>query len=191
MPPAQRALTQWTGSASDAWAELQRWFVPQRLHERLRWSQGHSHLPSQTSAHLLLYAGKDDATSLDSCIRTLFPDLSTELIALDVRRDGKEVEHDLLRDQPHSDLCHQALEGQLDGVGGGPNCRTWSILRWIPKPGAPPPVRGRREPYCWGLDCLNTADQQLVDEDSILLLRQMVLTHLAHLGRARRKLPAP
>ncbi|CAK9035688.1 unnamed protein product [Durusdinium trenchii] len=78
MPPTQRALTQWTGSASDAWAELQQWmqFVPQRLHE---------HLPPQTSAHLLLYAGKDDATSLDSCTRKLFPDLSTELIALDIR----------------------------------------------------------------------------------------------------------
>ena len=98
MPPTQRALTQWTGSASDAWAELQQWmqFVPQRLHE---------HLPPQTSAHLLLYAGKDDATSLDSCTRKLFPDLSTELIALDIRRDGKEVKHDLLRDQPYSDLC--------------------------------------------------------------------------------------
>ena len=58
VPPAQRALTQWTGSTSDAWTELQQWmqFVPQRLHERLRWSQGHSHLPPQTSAHLLLYA---------------------------------------------------------------------------------------------------------------------------------------
>ena len=153
VPPAQRALTQWTGSVSDACAELQQWmqFAPQRLHEGLCWSQGHSHLPPQTSAHLLLYAGKDDATSLDSCIRKLFPDLSTELIALDIRRDGKEVKHDLLRDQPYSDLRHRALEGQLEGVGGGPNCRTWSILRWIPKPGAPPPVRGRREPYCWGL----------------------------------------
>ena len=57
--------------------------------------------------------------------------------------------------------------------------------------GSPSREHRRRETYCWGPDCLNTADQQLVDEDSILLLRQMVLTHLAHLGRARRKLPAP
>ena len=118
VPPAQRALTQWTGSASDAWAELQRWFVPQRLHERLRWSQGHSHLPSQTSAHLLLYAGKDDATSLDSCIRKLFPDLSTELIALDIRRGGKEVERDLLRDQPYSEGTREAGKDPLDSLGG-------------------------------------------------------------------------
>ena len=41
--------------------------------------------------------------------------------------------------------------------GGGPNCRTWSILRWFPKPGFPKPVRGRQEPpiaggsQSWGL----------------------------------------
>ena len=75
MPPTQRALNQWTGNEADAWLELQQWmqFVPQRLRDRLRWSQGHSHLPPRGATHLLLYAGKDDSTSLDSCIRKIFP----------------------------------------------------------------------------------------------------------------------
>ena len=172
---------------------LQQWlqFVPQRLHERLRWHGGHSHLPPRDATNLLLYAGKDDETSLDSCLRHLFPSITPTIVALDIRRDGKEVEHDLLRDQPYSDLCRQALAGHLAGTGGGPNCRTWSILRWIPKPGAPPPVRGRKEPHCWGLDSLKASDQQLVDDDSVLLLRQMVITHLALLGRRHRGLPDP
>ena len=63
---------------------------------------------------------KDDATSLDHCIRQLFPDLSTELIALDIRRDGKEVEHDLLRDQPYSDLSTEPWRGNLTAWGVAP-----------------------------------------------------------------------
>ena len=43
----------------------------------------------------------------------------------------------------------------------------------------------------WGLDSLKASDQQLVDDDSILLLRQMVITHLAALGRRHRGLPDP
>ena len=193
IPQPEGALTQWNGTDDSAWEALQQWlqFVPQRLHERLRWHGGHSHLPPQEETNLLLYAGKDDETSLDSCIRHLFPSLTPTIVALDIRRDGKEVEHDLLRDQPYYDLCRRALAGHIVGTGGGPNCRTWSILRWIPKPGAPPPVRGRREPHCWGLDSLKASDQQLVDDDSILLLRQMVITHLAALGRRHRGLPDP
>ncbi|CAK9030090.1 unnamed protein product [Durusdinium trenchii] len=93
---------------------------------------------------------------------------------LELQREGKEVEHDLLRDQPYSDLCNRALAGQREGGGGGPNCRAWSILRWIPKACAPPPVRGRKEPHCW-VEGLKASDQQLVDDDS----------------RAKPKSPAP
>ena len=193
IPQPKGALTQWNGTDDSAWEALQQWlqFVPQRLHERLRWHGGHSHLPPQDETNLLLYAGKDDETSLDSCIRHLFPSMTPTIVALDIRRDGKEVEHDLLMDQPYNDLCRRALAGHIAGTGGGPNCRTWSILRWIPKPGAPPPVRGRKEPHCWGLDSLKASDQQLVDDDSVLLLRQMVITHLAFLGRRHRGLPDP
>ena len=132
IPQPEGALTQWNGTDDSAWEALQQWlqFVPQRLHERLRWHGGHSHLPPQEETNLLLYAGKDDETSLDSCIRHLFPSLTPTIVAL-------------------------------------------------------------REPHCWGLDSVKASDQQLVDDDSILLLRQMVITHLAALGRRHRGLPDP
>ena len=55
---------------------------------------------------------------------------------------------------------------QLSVVGGGPNCRPWSILRWFPK-------------RLGGLDANNDQEQKDTDNDSVLLLRQMVITDLA------------
>ena len=75
---------------------------------------------------------------------------------------------------------------QLSFVGGGPNCRTWSILRWFPKPGAPRPVRGRDPSQTWGLDSNSLEEQLDTDKDSILLLRQMVITALASKARQHR-----
>ena len=63
-------------------------------------------------------------------------------------------------------------------VCGGPNCRTWSILRWFPKPNAPVPVRGRSEELVWGFPTLTKSEQEDVDGDSLLILRQMFLTTL-------------
>ena len=59
-------------------------------------------------------------------------------------------------------LCH--CLGQWQSVGGGPNCP----LRWFPKPGA----LGTRFLRAWRLET--------TDRDSLLLLRQMVITALAH-----------
>ena len=70
-----------------------------------------------------------------------------------------------------------------------PNCRTWSILRWFPKPGAPKPVRGRSEEQVWGFPGLTPRDQEDFDNDSTLLLRQMYLTSLAYRGVASQTIP--
>ena len=56
---------------------------------------------------------------------------------------------------------------QLSVVGGGPNCRPWSILRWFPK-------------RLGGLDANNDQEQEDTDNDSVLLLRQMVITDLGN-----------
>ena len=69
--------------------------------------------------------------------------------------------------------------GHIQGTGGGPNCRTWSILRWFPKPGFPKPVRGRQEPDCWGFSVLDASEAQDTDNDSLLLLRQLLLCHIS------------
>ena len=92
---------------------------------------------------VLLYAGKDDPLSLDSCLHAHYPRLSPHVVAFDTRRSPQPLRHDLLDDQPYGKLCQAAIEGRVRLVCGGPNCRTWSILRWFPKPNAPVPVRGR------------------------------------------------
>ena len=69
--------------------------------------------------------------------------------------------------------------------------RTWSILRHIPKPGAPTPVRGRTPETLWGLPHLDQAAQTQLDDDSILILRQIYITSLASASRAAVSLPGP
>ena len=68
--------------------------------------------------------------------------------AVDIRRKGGDLGQDMLGDKPCSTMCSMAMAGKVAFVGGGPNCRTWSILRWFPKPGGPPPVRGGRSRPC-------------------------------------------
>ena len=102
---------------------------------------------------------------------------SSQIVALDIRRDGKEVEHDLL---PYSDLCNQALAGRLAGVGGG------TQLPNMEHPSLDPQPRSTTT-FAWS-ERMKASDQQLVDDDSILLLRQMVITHL---GKGKLQLPAP
>ena len=93
--------------------------------------------------------------------------------------------------QPKLYLCTAAKQGRVVFIGGGPNCRTWSILRHIPKPGAPTPVRGRTPETLWGLPHLDQAAQTQLDDDSILILRQMYITSLARASRAAVSLPGP
>ena len=98
--------------------------------------------------------------------------LKGHIIALDIKRSEDQ---DILRGDLYSQLCVSAWNGNIQGTGGGPNCRTWSILRWFPKPGFPKPVRGRREPDCWGFSVLEASEAQDTDNDSLLLLRQLLL----------------
>ena len=90
---------------------------------------------------VLLYAGRDDPLSLDSCIHAHYPRLSPHIVAFDTLRPPQALGQDLLADQPYGYLCQAAIDGRVRLVCGGPNCRTWSILRWFPKPNAPLPVR--------------------------------------------------
>ena len=91
-----------------------------------------------TDTQLLLYTGKKDSQSLDSVLLGLQSSLEGHIIALGLRRSE---DHDILRGDLYSRLCVSAWMGYIQGTGGGPNCRTWSILRWFPKPGFPKPVR--------------------------------------------------
>ena len=126
--------------------------IPERLVQRLRWTQGTSpKVPSSGPIIVLLYAGKEDPTSLDSCLHANYPHLSSMVVAVDILRSGPKGDHDMLQPELYGALCTAAKQGRVVFIGGGPNCRTWSILRHIPKPGAPTPVRGRTPETLWGL----------------------------------------
>ena len=160
---------------SEAYSWLR--YVPNRLRQRV--------LPTVAQGAfnpgpvlVLIYAGKDDPLSLDSCLHAHYPRLSPYVVAFDTRRSPQPLGHDLLTDQPYGKLCQAAIEGRVRLVCGGPNCRTWSILRWFPKPNAPLPVRGRAEDLVWGLPTLTDQEQEEVDGESLLILRQMFLTTL-------------
>ena len=109
---------------------------PERLVQRLRWTQGTSpKVPSSGPIIVLLYAGKEDPTSLDSCLHANYPHLSSMVVAVDILRSGPKGDHDMLQPELYGALCAAAKQGRVVFIGGGPNCRTWSILRHIPKPG--------------------------------------------------------
>ena len=100
-------------------------FVPDRLRHRL--------IPTLAPGDfapgpvlILLYAGRDDPLSLPYV-------------------------HHKLWDMTCWPTSHMVTFAklQLMAESDGPNCRTWSILRWFPKPNAPPPVRGRSEALVW------------------------------------------
>ena len=84
---------------------------------------------------------QDDASSLDAVLHSVDPKLTRWVLAFDIRRDGVQVAHDLLKNEPYGSLRRLALKGDVSLVGG--SCRTWSILRRFPKPAAPIPVRAR------------------------------------------------
>ena len=60
--------------------------IPDRLRRRLHWTNIPL-CPEAKPTILLLYAGKDDAGSLDSYIHSTSPDLSPLIWAIDIRRD--------------------------------------------------------------------------------------------------------
>ena len=177
--PGQGLSIQNRMSSGSELSEAYSWlrYVPNRLRQRV--------LPTVAQGAfnpgpilVLLYAGKDDPLSLDSCLHAHYPRLSPYVVAFDTRRSPQPLGHDLLEGQPYGKLCQAAIEGRVRLVCGGPNCRTWSILRWFPKPNAPAPVRGRSEDLVWGLPTLTALEQDEVDGESLLILRQMFLTTL-------------
>ena len=67
--------------------------IPERLVQRLRWTRGTSpKVPPSGPIIVLLYAGKEDPTSLDSCLHANYPHLSSMVVAVDILRSGPKRE---------------------------------------------------------------------------------------------------
>ena len=155
------------------------------------------------------YSGKDDAGSLDACVHAYHPHLSPHVISVDKRRDPGSIGNDMLKAGILSAVSHIWMTRSKSNcdrtihttsfVPWPPKAKFYlfvggltaehGVLRWFPKPNAPPPVRGRSEAEVWGLEALTDQVQGDVDDDSVLMLRQFYLTSLAYQGLEQRRPP--
>ena len=128
---------------------------------------------------LVLYAGKDDNTSLASTVHDASPWLTSWIREYDILRDPEH--HDILKPDLYYHLLQSARKGHIMAVIGGPNCRTWSILLHKPDRTGEDgrPMRGRDNPYCWGLQDLTPEEITKTENDSLLLLRMLAIHHLS------------
>ena len=121
-------------------------------------------------------------TNLDETIEEMDEEVARKIMVVEIKRC--ERTQNMLRDEPYNSLCTAATEGKITQGGGGPNCRSWSVLRLIPLAnGAGKPCRGRDDTTCWGLPELQEPDRdqdrKMTDDDSVLALRMMYILWLA------------
>ena len=105
---------------------------PERLIQRLRWTQGTSpKVPSSGPIIVLLYAGKEDPTSLDSCLHANYPHLSSMVVAVDILRSGPKGNHDMLQPSCMELSARQRSRAEWSSLEEdptaehGPSCATY------------------------------------------------------------------
>ena len=104
----------------------------------------------------------------------------TRILEVDILRGGS---HDTLKDDGvYATLMRMALDGMVEGVLGGPNCRARSELRHVPRIGFPGPARPTACPF--GLPNLSEAEQEKVFGDDVLLFRMLTLYIVAEMARS-------
>jgi hypothetical protein len=119
--------------------------VPSRLRRKLIWAPStHTHIPED--AIVLLFVGEKDGGALDEILESRHPNLKGRIFALDLKRSKRF--HDFLSDEPYNSLCTAAAKGRLYMVGGGPMCRTFTVLRLLQlESGRNMLCRGTRDHY--------------------------------------------
>ena len=124
----------------------------------------------ETGYVLHLYAGPHEGYRLETAFQEV--GLRNQILEIDVLRgDG----HDVLGKTLYPALLRSALSGHIRGVVGGPNCRTRTVLRHYPKPGAPRPVRSWADSQVFGLKDLTAAERKAVEDDDLLMWRMQFL----------------
>ena len=121
---------------------------PGRLVEHLKWSPDSSSAKVPGDAIVLPFAGRDDASSLESILHAQAPELSPSVLAFDSsRRPGGK---DLLEDTLYGALCVAALQRKVSFIGGSPDLQTWGRERWFPVSGRFHAERDRAIQDAWG-----------------------------------------
>ena len=169
--------------------------LPDHIKERLAVQPGDWHgLPCnrrwrramQRDGLLLhLYAGEDSGFTFGKAWKQCGGE-ERILLEVDVKRGSQ---HDMIPDDGvYASLITAAIQGKILGIAGGPNCRSRSVLRHYEIPGcdtAPRPVRAwKGEEY--GKKDLSEKEKKMVEEDDILLWRQIFLFMIATYARRAR-----
>ena len=100
----------------------------------------------------------------------------------------KERGWDVLDDKIYAYLLDAVLKGNIVAILAGPPCRTWSRLRSLNDEG-PPPLRSRDGPDRFGFPGLEHQYQMLVEGDTVLLFRTILLMELMQAVRMQSKEP--
>lgn len=134
-----------------------------------------------------LYAGPKEGFTLSRAAKEVGAQ-ENQILEVDVVRGD---DHDMLQEAPYNALLRLALDGNLVGLVGGPNCRTRSVLRHYPiegvEGGGPRPLRawGGEE---FGKKDLKPEEAIRVWEDDVLMWRMIILYIIAeHVKRASRE----
>ena len=134
-----------------------------------------------------LFAGPDQGFTLERAVKQYgAQDAVDRLLEIDLERGPQ---HDMLAyDGLYSALVTAALQGRLDAIVRGPNCRTRSVLRHYPFPaGRPRPIRawGGEE---HGLKQLDEDERRMIMEDDVMLWRMIYLYMISnYIKKAREK----
>ena len=160
--------------------------VPDRVRARLVPAGPHSEGLSGLNRHTRR------RLSRGSCLVHLFSGMQkwghpngTPSVALDLKRG-----HDVKDDALFFYLLQLARQGKISYLVAGPPCRTFSPLRTRGEgpssDGGPRVVRARYGEARFGLKDLSPEEQELVDGDSILFLRTLLLAEVAASGLRER-----
>ena len=128
----------------------------------------------RTGMILHLYAGPDKGFTLARALQQVAgSEACRELLEVDILRGES---HDMLKDDGiYASLLQASLEGKINAVIAGPNCRTRSMLRHKPLPGGRPrPVRAWNGEE-FGLKELDDYERAQVFEDDVLMWRAIYL----------------
>ena len=131
----------------------------------------------KTGCILHLYAGPDEGYTMRRAFKEV-GGVGKQVLELDILRSG---EHDMLDNNVYPSLLRLALDGDLQAVIGGPNCRTRSVLRSYE--GGPPQARAWTDNQEWGKHDASEEDLRKVRDDDELMFKMIMLYLVAKYAR--------
>ena len=124
-----------------------------------------------------LYAGPDEGYTMKRAFKEVGGH-EKQMLELDILRSEK---HNMLDNNVYPSLLRLALDGRIEALIGGPNCRTRSVLRSYE--GGPPQARSWECDQMWGKKDASVDDLRKVKEDDELMFKMIAIYLVAKYTR--------